>query len=634
MTLSVVIEAQRRLLLAEPVTHRQFCEEVIVPDGDLKGQPLNPDLHPAQREMIAALDRGYRKIVALKPVQDGGTLMALVPILRRAIREAQTCLLAYPTEELAKDIWSGKIWPLLHAFGGQEPKRGGGSRGGAGRHVKLPGGGQFYLRKAGGRRENAQAAVSGDALLVDEVDDWPDLHRVNLIGERLNRAADPFLGYISTLKRDTGSIILAMWESSTSTQSTMEYPCHSCGTFHWLAWENVDVERQVYKCPHCPAEWTEAQRLNALKHAKRHDENPSAPAFSLRWTALESPFPVLVEGRKLPVLKGLCALYSAAKTKAETGEHGALRSFYRDRLTLPYTKDLEDSTDGTPARITPGYLAARSKDSTYALNHGQEVHDQDGDSIHIAHKPEGVEFLTVTEDVQQGGQRAPGRNYFLLQGWAADRRSWDLAWGSLVACPIGRSPSESELHGCLDRVHSLITSFAHQYAVPLLRRGVDVGDRLPEIRRWLARNQQWLAVRGVEGNRKAKESPDIQGVIYRQKQDGGWFLYEIDVHEMRQRAQNSFLVPPNKPGAAHIPEGLAMNSTLFAHYCATALIPDKKSGLRWSDRKEDRKLHGDWQKRHDLLDCRTYGCALAELQIRDLMKPKPPPRRYGLVNTL
>jgi hypothetical protein len=162
---------------------------------------------------------------------------------------------------------------------------------------------------------------------------------------------------------------------------------------------------------------------------------------------------------------------------------------------------------------------------------------------------------------------------------------------------------------------------------------VDVGARLPEIRRWLARSPQWLAVRGVEGNRKAQPG-DLQGVIYRRPQDGGWILYEIDVHEMRQRAQNGFLVEPNKPGAAHLPQGLQTNSSLLAHYCATALINDSKNGLRWSDRKEDRKQHGDWQKRHDLLDCRTYGCALAEYQIRELTKPKPPRRKYGTVGDI
>lgn len=616
-------------LINDATTHRAFCREIVVPDGDLKGQPLDPDIHPAQREYIRAVDAGYRKTVLLKPAQDGGSLITSVPILKRAVRESQTCILAYPTLDKAKSIFADKWQPVLAGFGGQEFKRGGGSRGGVSPEMRLPGGGKFLLRKEGGRGEASSASDTADASQIEEVDDWRSLHRVKLFGERLNRAADPFQGYVSTLKKDTGSIILGMWEDEACTQSVMEYPCHSCGAYHWPIWDHIDVDREVYVCPHCQADWSEIQRLATLNLAKRHDERPSAPAFSLRWTALESPFTVLVEGRKLPALRGLCALFRAAKAKAEMGEHGPMRSFYHDRLTLPYTKDLED-TDGTPARITPGYLAARSKVSTYALNSGQEIHDMDGDSVHIAHKPQGVEFLVVTQDVQQGGQRAPGRNYFHLTGWTADRRSWDLAWGHLVACPMGRSPSEAELHGCLQRIDALASHLATEYGLPILRRGVDVGDRLPEIRRWLARNPQWLAIRGVEATRKAQPG-DIQGVIYRKRQEGGWILYELDVHEMRQRAQNGFLVPPNKPGAAHIPEGLAINSSLFAHYCATALIPDAKSGLRWSDRKEDRKLHGDWQKRHDLLDCRTYGYALAEYQIRDLTKPKPPKRKYGSI---
>ncbi len=624
--------ALRQTLFEEPLTYREFCNILKVPDGDLKGQPFNPDLHPAQRETVAALDRGYRKIVQLKPVQDGGTLVALMPMLKRAIREAQTCLLAYPTEELAKDIWATKVWPILEAFGGQQPKRGGGSKGGASRHVKLPGGGQFMLRKAGGRKESAQAAVSGDALLVDEVDDWPSRHRVNLVSERLNRATDPLLSFVSTLKRDSGSIILGMYEDSACTQSHMRYPCAYCGALNDMLWEHVDVERRVYVCPDCEKDWSEQDRLTSLDKAIRYDERPAAPAFSMRWNALESPFPVQVEGRKLPVIQGLCALYLSAKEKAEQGEHGPLRSFYRDRLTLPYTKDMVD-TDEHPTMITCGRLAARSKVSTYALDLGREVHKEDGDSIHIAQKPPEVEFLVMTQDVQRGGLSAPGRNYFLLQGWSADRRSWDLAWGHLVACPKGKAPSEAELHACLDRVHALGQELATGYGLPLLRRGVDCADRMTEIRRWLQRHQDWWAIRGVESTRKAQEG-DIQGCLYRRKQETGWMLYEIDVHEMRQRAQNGFLVDPGKPGAAHLPEGLSISSAIIMHYCATALIPDGRNGLRWSDRKEDRRYHGDWQTRHDFLDCRTYACALAEYQIKSFVVRKIGPRKYGNVGNV
>lgn len=622
------VDAMVDVLLEQVPTHAEFLSQIIVADGKQAGQPMSVQGHPAQEAIVQAYDSGrYRRFAWAKPVQDGGTLIGLVPMFRRAIVERQTVVMAYPTGDSAKDIWTTKVWPVLAAFGGQDPQSGGGSRGGAARVVRLPSGGQFILRAAGGRGESGQASITGDALFVDEVEDWPDLHRLELIGQRINESVDPLAVYCCTVKRDRqpgqpdASLILMLVEEGSN--GRLHYPCHACGLMQRLEWERVDLEAAAYRCE-CGAHWSEPQRLEALRRWSLVHERPRSDFFTLAWSALDSP------------RKGLHQLvkeYQRAIEFVDQGNHGPMRSFYRDRLTTGYTKDLEDA-DGAPARITCGYLAARSKASTYSINHGKEVHDEEGDSIHVSHKPEGVEFLTITEDVQQGGQRAPGRNYFLIQGWAADRRSWDLAWGHLVACPAGRSPSEPELHACLDRVHSLSEGIAKEIGSPLLKRGVDVGDRLPEIRRWLVRNPQWLAIRGVETNRKAMPG-DLQGVIYKRQQEGGWTLYEIDVHEMRQRAQNGFLAPVGKPGAAHLPEGLTMQSSLIAHYCATALIADGKSGLRWSDRKEDRKHHPDWQKRHDLLDCRTYGCALAELQINDLTRRSSAPRRrYGAVGSL
>lgn len=611
MTLAVTIEAQRQLLLNEPITHRQFCAQVIVPDGDLKGQPLNPDLHPAQRELIAALDRGYRKVVALKPVQDGGTLMALVPILRRAIREAQTCLLAYPTEELAKDIWAGKVWPLLAAFGGQEPKRGGGSRGGAGRHVKLPGGGQFYLRKSGGRRENAQAAVSGDALLVDEVDDWPDLHRVNLIGERLNRAQDPFLGYVSTLKRDVGSIILSLWESPSATQSTMEYPCHSCGAYHWLTWGQVDVEREAYVCPHCKTDWTEAQRLTALKHAKRHDERPAAPAFSLRWTGLESPFPVLVEGRKLPVLRGLCALYSAAALRVAKGEHGAMRSFYRDRLTLPY---IEPEPDG---EITAAGLARCSDRST----------------VHKRTVPIWAQFLVVTQDVQGN------RHYWLTVAHGTDERWAIIDWGYEYLVPEGatRAPTPEDRRRVLNKIRDLAEEGwqveGGERRMRPVQRGADGGYLPDEIAAWIQGEPKWKFLRGVGKDTIKHASGGVEKTLpaeiratraLQAVKPPGWRVYwwRVDGNHFRRAAHAALLRHADQPASGLVPRDLKANADLLLHL----------SGEIWDEGKEGQA--GFWRevrKRHDYLDCLVYNLALALLhrhapEIRESPIISPPPQ--------
>ena len=591
------LERSRETLTNDPQSYRQFCESVIVPDGDMKGQPLNPDIHPAQREIVRALDSGYRKIVIAKPVQDGGSLILTMPLLKRAVKQGQTVLLAYPTLDAAKDVWTMKVWPILQAFGGQEPKSGGGSRGGAARVVSLPGGGRFVLRQAGGRKESAQASVTGDAIEVDEVDDWPDSHRVELIGARISRAADPLQVYVSTVKRDTGSLILSMWNEQTATQSHLEYPCPYCATYQRLAWDQVDLEHGSYTCAECESSWLEPERLKILEHAKRVDANPGAPAFSLIWTALESPFPVLVEGRRMPVLPGLVAMFRRAQAAAQSGDHGPMRSFNRDRLTRTY----QEPTDEEGATLIPtrNRLAALSTVSVITLDVDRK--EQGWDSVHLCHVPEWVEHIAVAGDVQQGGDRAPGRIYFVVIGRGGGR-GCIIGWGTIICAEAGRVPSVQELHSALDRLDSLMKGW--QPGAPIVRKCLDVGDRQDEIRAWLKIHPDWWAIKGT-GPIKPQVM-DHAGWIYQRRQDTGWTLWLIETQSVTRITQGEILASGNESTGLDLPHGLTRESALVKHICATVeYLPGK-----WSLRATDRKHHPEWQTRHDYLDAAVYARAL------------------------
>lgn len=649
--------SSRRLARRVP-TFREFAETVRIYAGpaQIKGTTYRVGSDPSQAYLLEQLDSGkWHRVFCCAPPQFGGkTLVAIIiPLLRQTIGARIPVGYGLPTLQDLDKSWAEKLLPALKGsgYGAHLPASGPGARGGRGHTLQL-------IDPESGEAEGILVFMAGGAIgstvgtvLIDEIDKfrtsksqggtpaWSDIedifNRANAYGASALRIG------CGTIEDDNQSIILPLvFEQGTGTVPHPRCPHCRCwvrldfdGFVIDFADEDSAAQSARLACPRCGVLWTEDDRQQALKDCRFPHQGqvvttegtivgnvPRTQSLGLWWSALESPHTTLGD---------LAREWYRAKLALETrNDHELFRKFWRYRRCEVYKGDAGE--DGAPAHITCGYLAARSKASTFSLQHGREVHDEDGDSIHIAQKPEGIEFLTVTEDVQQGGQRAPGRNYFLMQGWASDRRSWDLAWGHLIACQPGRSPSESELHACLERVHALANETAKEFAVPLLKRGVDVGDRLPEIRRWLQRHPEWLAVRGVEATRKALPG-DLQGVVYRRQQDGGWFLWEIDVHEMRQRAQNGFLVAPNKPGAAHLPEGLSSTAAIIQHYCATALIPDKKNGLRWSDRKEDRKFHPDWQKRCDFLDCRTYGAALAEYQIRDLTRPKPVKRKYGAI---
>lgn len=651
--------SSKRLARKTP-SFREFAGTVRIYNGPshIRGTNYRYGSDPCQAYLLDQLDSGKwsRIFVCAIPQFGGKTLTAIViPLLCQTIGARMPVGYGLPTLQDLDKSWAEKLLPALKGsgYGDHLPASGPGARGGRGHTLQL-------IDPESGENEGLIVFMAGGAIgstvgtvLIDEIDQFrtsksqggtPDWAAIEDLFNRCNAFGTSALRIAcGTIESDDQSIILPLvFEQGTGT--TCHPRCPHCRCWVKLDFDGLSIDfadedtaasSARLACPRCATLWTEDDRQLALKDCRFPHQGqvvttdgtiagnaPRTQALGLWWSALESPHTTLGD---------LAREWYRAKIALETrNDHELLRKFWRYRRCQVYTADVSD--DGTPVHITCGYLAARSKASPFSLQAGKEVHDEDGDSIHTAEKPEGVEFLTVTEDVQQGGQRAPGRNYFLIQGWASDRRSWDLSFGHLIACAAGRSPSEAELHACLERVHIHANEVAKAYGVPLLKRGVDVGDRLPEIRRWLVRHPEWLAVRGVEANRKALPG-DIQGVIYRRQQDGGWFLYEIDVHDMRQRAQNGFLVPPGKAGAAHLPEGLSSTAAIIQHYCATALINDKKSGLRWSDRKEDRKHHPDWQKRHDFLDCRTYGCALAEYQIRDLTRKPPPKRKYGVVGT-
>ncbi len=647
----------KRLVRKVP-TYRDFSRTMKIYAGPahVRGTPYRYGSDPCQAYLIDQFDSGkWSRFAVCAPPQFGGkTLIAIVlTMLRQSIGARVPVGYGLPTLADLDKAWTEKLLPALKGsgYGAHLPESGPGARGGRGHTLQL-------TDPVTGEAEGLIVFLAGGgygstvgAALIDEVDQfrtsggeplWGAIedifNRANAYGSSALRVA------AGTIEDDRQSIILPLvFEQGTGTVPHPRCPhCHAwvrlsfTGLMIDFADENTAAASARLACPACATLWTEDDRQASLKdcrfpHAGQTVNTdgtiigaaPNIQTLGLWWSALESPHTTLGD---------IAREWYRAKVALETrNDHELLRKFYRYRRCEVYTADMGE--DGAPAIVTIGYLAARSKASTYSLKAGQEVHDEDGDSIHVAEKPEGVEFLTLTEDVQRGGRGAPGRNYFLLQGWAADRRSWDLAWGHLVACPKGREPSEAELHTCLSRVHALGQRLASDYGLPLPKCGVDVGDRLPEIRRWLMRNPQWLAVRGVEATRKALAG-DIQGVIYHRQQDGGWTLHEIDVHEMRQRAQNGFLVPPGKPGAAHIPEGVNPHVGLIPHYCATALIPDGKNGLRWSNCKADRKYHSDQSTRHDFLDCRTYGCALAEYEIKDLTKPRGPRRKYGTIGSI
>ena len=585
-------------------SYTDFAQTMVLPDGKCKGLNFDPLSHPAQACTCQAIDAGARIVTIAKPVQDGGTMLALVPFFRRAILERQTVLMCYPTGDSGKDIWTTKIGPVLDIYGGQEIKTGGGSKGGAARVRKLPKGGAFMLRSGGGRGESGQASVTGDAEMIDEIDDWPDERTILNVRKRIKDSPDPLVVMVSTIKKDQKSFILGLWD--TGTQTHLEYPCPYCAAIQPLVWEQVDVAACTYRCAHCPAAWTEADRRKALKHWKRVDGKPGAKSFSIRWSCLDSPLSTLYDE-----INGTAALpgYLSALRHLDLGEHAEMRSFYRDRLTRIYDADLQDE-EGAGAVINVKYLSNRS------LAHGwsrivQDLHPEKLWSRYQAETPAAAEAAVAIVDVQ--GDRI----YWSVIAFTYRGSSWDIAWGQeRCRMRLVGNDQQPEPWGPGDLMQTLSRAAEHittTTTVPIIHRALDTRYEGREIGLWLKQEQQWRGIAGF-GELPARDPQSIErrkilvpGLLgWDRRWIPGIGRFEICTERARERVHNAYRKAPDEPGAALLPAGLATNDHYLRHLCSWSLETDEKTKrTKWVQK----------QKRDDHLDTRSYGQALITFEV-------------------
>lgn len=590
------------ILQRKTVGVMEYASTVELPDGDFAGMLYDPSMHQAQECILRALDAGAGWVAILKPVQDGGSLASFIPIMRRAHAMGQTAIIAYPTMDSAKDAWTKKVWPMLERQGGTQPKSGGGSRGGAARVVTLPSGGSIILRAAGGRQESGQASVTADAMLVDEVDDWADLRVLRLIERRLSRSREPLIIYISTCKRDATdgverSRIVRLYEQGTQTR--MHYPCALCGAFFALEWELVDVEAERITCPHCTGKIDDSHRVAMLKHGKRVDA-VKTHKFSIKWTALESPFPMLLDGRRLPVLTALCAEYRQGMDSTASGDHGLIRQFYRDRLCRPYVQDDSDRPD-----LVESLLLDVASRSTY--QRGQVPAEADG--------------LVFVVDVQLR------RHYWLVLAYDGDAW-WIVDWGRDAICGDMEQPTDEQRAEGLERLDAIArsgypTATGGRMSVSLA--GIDTGYLPDLLRPWVARHRnRWISVRGIGSEMSSRMKSSPYGTSLRK--DEGWFdlRQQDDAPDRRQLFVDADpcldrIAQQWRNGIGHLPSDA--DNELIRHL--TGMRPGDKQ--RWVPRGA----------RHDFLDDLIYGTCLARIAGKRQSKPSAAGgRKYGSVGSL
>lgn len=628
------------------LTNREFAATVTLPDGPQAGEKYEPDSEPAQSVILDVLDgkildatgKPFRDLVYVAATQVGKSLVAIIVPSMLAVTSNDTVIYCLPTGDIIGKVWTTKLLPTIRGcgFGDWLPDGGPGSRGGkpsalvmrnpitgrrAGTMIFMAGG-------EGKKREVGQAGVTARTVLIDEADEYEDAHRVALIRQRAASFGHEAVTITaSTVKKDQNSVILALYYDSTA--SRLWFACPHCGRYQPLEWDHVrydpaddltasDTAR--YYCIHCATGWDERDRRRALakallvhsgqqvdEHAHVIGSAPRTRSIGLRCSKLDYKIGLS--------LGDLATEHRRAKAGLETtGDHGLMRSFYRDRLSLEYTAELEEME--LNAELTWRNLLVRSQRCAWGPT--RVVTDRSEDrqptySRHMAEPPSDALGTVCGIDVQHD------RLYWVLVAYATNGTTYDCAWGYEYGREDRTPANVGELHACLDRVDAVCRDYSG--SLPFVSGGVDVGDQTDALMSWIkGRRPLWKPTKGAS-NAIKDEPGDVSGLVH--NRDG---LLLVATDAAREMIHSAYRRPNGEPGACHIPSGLqntATDTAYLRHICAEKQVLDPKT-------KKFKIIRGpgrwDWQ------DARR----IAEVMLRLQLRPRrtAPTRKYGAVGAV
>jgi len=281
-------EAIRRYARVSPLrTIRQFAEqEIVIPDGDYKGQLFRCHRQPAHGLWFDEIDSGRWSRFAFVACQQSGKTLAgyVIPIMYHAFEVQETVIVGLPTMDIARDKWEVDIKPAIESsrFADLLPKNGGGSRGGTPELITLRNGVNLKFMSGGGGDEK-RSAFTSRILVVTEADKLDEVGGASDEATKLRQmeGRTRFFGnrkrvYLEcTVSEETGRI-WQEWQNGSS--GLVHIPCHSCGEYvapereHFVGWqeapEEIDAEESRFSCPVCGILWSEEIRKTQLKNAR------------------------------------------------------------------------------------------------------------------------------------------------------------------------------------------------------------------------------------------------------------------------------------------------------------------------------------------------------------------------------
>lgn len=305
-------------------------------DGPDAGKPLR--LEKWQRDLLNAIDRERKPIVAIRAASQIGKTLLCLGVGTRAAVDGKGVLIASATETSIRDM-SRRLEAVIEGSPDlarvfPSPRSGPGARA-SWKDRRLVGGGWMAMAASGSASQLASrtAAVG----IADECSRWPQRvrsgegHPLALLRARLLDWGDEgrLLAISSpVLPHDTISLLYRDGD-----RRRLEYPCPDCGARTALEWEMVTGrdhgEVPGLACPHCGVVHDEAARRRMLRGGRwtatrEHPTDEDVASYTL--SRLDSARATLVQ---------ITREWRRARLGAERGDPAALKAFRNTILGLP-----------------------------------------------------------------------------------------------------------------------------------------------------------------------------------------------------------------------------------------------------------------------------------------------------------
>lgn len=333
------------------------------------------------------------------------------------------------------------------------------------REKSYPGGDIVF---AGANSPASLASRPRRVVLADEIDKYKA--NIGSDGDPLKQAFQRTQNFwnrkraIASTPTIEGLSAIDVWFKR-SDQRQFEVPCHACGTFQPLEWEQVrwnrgDHESARYFCAHCDEEWDQRQVYLSVRHGHWVAQAPFNGIAGFRCWAIYSPWVTLAE---------LVAEWEEAE-----GKPGEEQTFVNLKLGRVY-----NPTKG--AKTTPEALYARREDYGPTAEGGYR------------NLPAGVLLVTCHVDVQHDRWECQ------YLGHGVDDERWVLDYR------VHYGETHDPLRWKEMEMALLVRSFPHPSGrdLPIEAVAIDAGDQqqtvLEFVRECRMAFKPYYAVRGVAG---------------------------------------------------------------------------------------------------------------------------------------